>query len=122
MQRSIYALHHGALFACTRWTNLYFPAALGFFGDLVGGPLSGVFGEGVRDVAVDSAEWGGWLKHTPLIHTHYWSKQTVPPGTQDDEKTWALKALRTALALESRVWLKDSQGDDAEGKAKSASA
>jgi hypothetical protein len=122
MQRSIYALHHGALFACTRWTNLYFPAALGFFGDLVGGPLSGVFGEGVRDVAVDSAEWGGWLKHTPLIHTHYWSKQTVPPGTQDDEKTWALKALRTALALESRVWLKDSQGDDAEGKAKSTSA
>jgi hypothetical protein len=122
MKRSIYALHHGAPFACTRWTNLYFPAALGFFGDLVGGPLSGVFGQGVRDVAVDSAEWGGWLKHTPLIHTHYWSKQTVPPGKQDDEKTWALNALRTALALESRMWLKNSQGDDAEEKAKSTSA
>ena len=68
MPRSIYALHHGAPFACTRWTNLYFPAALGFFGDLVGGPLSGVFGQGVRDVAVDSAEWGGWLTRTTDSH------------------------------------------------------
>src|SRR5262245_51371888 len=33
-------LHHGAPFAVTRWTNLYFP------GDIVGGPIAGVFGKG----------------------------------------------------------------------------
>lgn len=26
------AFHHAALFACTRWNNLYFPALGGFFG------------------------------------------------------------------------------------------
>src|SRR4029079_13511206 len=28
-------LHSAAVFACTRWTNIYFPAWLGVFGDLV---------------------------------------------------------------------------------------
>jgi hypothetical protein len=72
-------------------------------------------------VAVDSAEWGGRLKHTPLIHTHYWSKETIPPGAPAHEKTWALDALRKALALESRLWLRDSKVDDAEEKGQSPS-
>jgi hypothetical protein len=36
-------LHHAALFACTRWTNLYFR------GDPIGGPLRKLFGRGVDD-------------------------------------------------------------------------
>jgi hypothetical protein len=110
-QRTFYALHHGAVFASTRWTNIYFPAGLGFFGDLVGGPLREIFGHGVRDVPVDSAEWNGWLKRLPMIHTHYWSKRTLPLGTDDSPTAWALKILRTALDLESRTWLREAEPD-----------
>ena len=34
------ALHDGATFACTRWTNLYYPVKWVFGGDLLGGPLA----------------------------------------------------------------------------------
>jgi hypothetical protein len=85
-------LHHGALFACTRWTNLYFPD------DIIGGPLSFVeglssanlagrierFGLGVHDVRVDGDS------ATPLIsHVKYWAA----------EEEQAVKALRAALDL-----------------------
>jgi hypothetical protein len=105
-ERKGYLLHHGAAFACTKWTNLYFPAKLGFFGDLVGGPLREVFGPGILDVAVDSPERGGWLKHTPLIHTHYWNEDTVSEEPPESGKEWALHAVQEAMNLDSRVWLK----------------
>ena len=44
--------YHAALFAATRWTNLYFPAERGFWGDWFGGPLRGLFGPGVLDLPV----------------------------------------------------------------------
>jgi hypothetical protein len=103
--RKKYVLHHAAVFACTRWTNLYFPASWGFFGDLVGGPLREIFGPGIRDVPVDSNEWHGLLRHTPLIHTHYWNPKTLPSGVQADTKHWALQAVQDALDLNSRGWL-----------------
>jgi hypothetical protein len=40
-----YRLHHGGLFALTRWTNLYFPMSQLFWGDPVGGPVA-IEGEG----------------------------------------------------------------------------
>jgi hypothetical protein len=104
-ERKRYVLHHAAAFACTRWTNLYFPAKMGFFGDLVGGPLREIFGPGIQDVAVDSAEWGGLLKHTPLIHTHYWNEETSALKKPASPKVWAIKAVEKALDLESRMWL-----------------
>ncbi len=69
------ALHHAALFACTRWNNLYFPAAGGFFGDLVGGPMSPWFGVGVRDVPLQSGN--PWIDRTVLAHTAYWDKRAA---------------------------------------------
>ena len=104
-KRTIFVPHHAAVFACARPTNLYFPEGLGFSGNLVGGPLSGIFRHGVRDVPVDSAEWGAWLRHTPGIHTHYWSKNTLPQEPQVAPKAWVIEALRKALDLESRTWL-----------------
>ena len=104
-ERKRYRLHHAAAFACTRWTNLYFPAAWGFFGDLVGGPLGDVFGPGILDLPVNSAEWNGWLQHTPLIHTHYWTRETIPSQEQVEAKNWALPAVREALDLNCRSWL-----------------
>ena len=84
-------LHHGALFACTRWTNLYFP------GDIIGGPLAFVphpsnpaervelFGLGVRDV-----ELHGCSAHRKVSHVKYWAA----------EEAAAVKALRDALNLD----------------------
>ncbi|AYQ30267.1 hypothetical protein DT070_20995 [Polaromonas sp. SP1] len=57
-------LHHAALFAVTRWTNLYFPCRALLWGDLVGGPVAGVFGAGVRDVPVRTRRRFGLCSHT----------------------------------------------------------
>jgi hypothetical protein len=75
-------LHHAALFACTRWTNLYFP------GDPIGGALAGWdrFGYGVRDVRLEPTSW---LSRLWLAHTRYWNS----------DETNALAALRGALDL-----------------------
>lgn len=56
--------HHAALFAVTRWTNLYFPCRLLVRGDLIGGPVAPVFGPGVKDVPVHTSRRGGMLAHT----------------------------------------------------------
>ena len=76
-------LHHAALFACTRWTNLYFPA------DPVGGPVSGPdrFGVGIRDVALKPTRW--WARWTPAAHVCYWGRK----------ETFARRQLRLALNL-----------------------
>jgi hypothetical protein len=72
--------HHAALFAATRWTNLFFPCTGVFKGDVVGGPVARLFGAGVKDVPVATGVNGGWL-----THTHYWSfekdapKDKLPP-------------------------------------------
>jgi hypothetical protein len=94
-------LHHAAPFAVTQWTNIFFPAPLGLFGDLIGGPLRPVFGSGVMDVAVTSQLWAGLAKYTPWVHTLYWERE--PPGTEDATgdagRPAALDALKKALSL-----------------------
>lgn len=71
---AFFTLHHAAAFATTRWTNVFFPARLGLFGDIVGGPLKKVFGPGVQDIVAASTAWGGVKALTPASHTSYWSK------------------------------------------------
>jgi hypothetical protein len=82
-KRTIRLLHHAAPFACTRWTNLYFP------GDIIGGPVAPRLGWGVEDHKVRSKQLGGlggWLWSS---HTRYWR-------TDEGE---ALGVFRTALNL-----------------------
>jgi hypothetical protein len=69
-------LHHGALFAVTRWTNFFFPK------DLIAGKVKNVFGEGIRDIELIGGpdSWVG-------SHTSYW----------DLKSTTCLEALRTIL-------------------------
>lgn len=86
--RTAYVLHHAALFACTRWTNLYYP------GDFVGGPLAPVFGPGIADIEVSG---GGLIAYTPLSHTRYWR--------EGDRYAPALDALVNALRLQSKASL-----------------
>jgi hypothetical protein len=56
-------LHHAALFACTRWTNLYFEH------DIIGGPLRHLFGDGVEDVPLVGTTRRA---RSLLSHVLYW--------------------------------------------------
>lgn len=83
--------HHAALFAVTRWSNLFFEASAGGLrGDIVGGPVAPVFGAWIRDVPLRS---GPWL----TAHTSYWRSNGRPVEEQPH-----LLALRTALGLDVR--------------------
>ena len=64
-----WVLDHAAVFALTTWTNLYFPCRHLFYGDPVGGTIGDLFGPGVRDCAVRTSLWRGWLSHT-----FYWTR------------------------------------------------
>lgn len=94
--------NHGALFGPTRWTNLYFPVRMVLGGDPVGGQLAGVFGTGIRDVAVHHSgrlrPW--WRRLIPLrAHTAYWAPLDRParqrPGTAE-----AVPTLRHLTGLD----------------------
>jgi hypothetical protein len=63
-------LHHAAPFAAVRWTNIYDPATLVFFGDVIGGPLAGAFGPAIIDVDLKRRRGG---RHSwTFTHTKYW--------------------------------------------------
>jgi hypothetical protein len=99
---SLFTLHHAAPFAVTRWTNLYFPAKFGLFGDFVGGPVRQDFGAGIQDLPVTTRTGHGWARFTLYAHLLYW---TTEPTVSDGGKTnsglqSALQALITALDLE----------------------
>jgi hypothetical protein len=64
-------LHHAAPFAPVRWTNVYDPATLVFFGDVIGGPLRPVFGPAIIDVDLKTLR-GGHQSWT-FTHTKYWA-------------------------------------------------
>jgi hypothetical protein len=46
-----------------------------------------------------------------MIHTHYWNKSTLPQGVDSGSTAWALKILRKALDLDSRIWLREAEPD-----------
>jgi hypothetical protein len=85
--RSVQVPNHAALFALTRWTNLYFPLSGIIKGDPVGGPLGDTFGKWVSDVPLEhpSGGIGGFA------HTYY----VAPKGSGSH-----LERLRTSLELE----------------------
>jgi hypothetical protein len=63
-------LHHAAPFAVVRWTNIYDPAALVFFGDVISGPVAGIFGPAIIDVNLKRLR--GRQSWT-FTHTKYWA-------------------------------------------------
>lgn len=97
-------LHHAAAFGPTRWTNLWYPAALGVFGDLFGGPLAPVFGCGIHDHPIRSGPW--WRRVPVYPHTHYFDGFTARPGQSPDASPGtAVGLLRGAVRLNSRRML-----------------
>jgi hypothetical protein len=68
-------LLNSALFALTRWTNLYVPSNGRFlFGDLLSGPLGPVFGLGISDRPLDPMAFSWRWPLRRFAHTRYWSR------------------------------------------------
>lgn len=88
VDRGHWVPHHAAVFAVTRWTNLFFPCRRTLWGDVIGGPAAPVFGPGVRDVPVHTSLNGGIF-----THTKYW---TMPESA---EAPAHVQALRKALGI-----------------------
>ena len=83
-------LHFAAPFSVVRWTNLYFPASFIVRGDVIGGPVAGPFGYGIRDVELPAEPGVAFLSHTK-----YW---TQPAGGKQAH----IDALKAALNLANR--------------------
>lgn len=97
-------LYHAAPFAVVRWSNMWFPAHLGFFGDWFDGPLQRLFGAGIED---QSLQKNCWKRLLPAwAHTLYFA-------FPDDEKTRgsAAQVLHDFMELNPDEWLKNSSAD-----------
>jgi hypothetical protein len=79
-KRSVYLLNWSAMFAVTRWTNIYYKT------DYVGGPMRRKFGVGVKDI--EKPRKGFFL--FPVGHTSYWDR---------NDKNNALKEIVDAMNL-----------------------
>lgn len=92
-----YALHHGACFAATRWTNLYDLGNLLSTGDPISGSMAENFGAGVENVQVRMTGRYGRL----FTHTLYWSADADGVALSDGAVTGRdhLQVLREALDL-----------------------
>jgi hypothetical protein len=101
--RTLFVLHHGAAFACTRWTNIWFPTKIGLFGDPFGGPLTKLFGPGIVDHPVTDGP--RWVRRIPILaHVRYWRNPDPMPGTEHPSGHH-ITLLRDALDLDSDDWL-----------------
>jgi hypothetical protein len=95
--RSGPVLYHAAPFAVVRWTNMWFPARFGFFGDWFGGPLRDLFGNGVRDIELQGNKPYRYMPALP--HTLYFK---FPEDETSDSVT---RKLQEAMDLDSSDWL-----------------
>lgn len=105
--------HHGAVFAPTIWTNIYFPDRWLWQGDIISGPVAPFFGAGILDVRVP-------IGARRFRHLAYWSEPASSPA-----KPW-LRALRRALNLrlehDSDLWGPQSAMREVDAAALTASA
>ncbi|MBB6410283.1 hypothetical protein [Mesorhizobium sangaii] len=62
-------VHHGAVFAATRWTNIFDRGNGWLTGDPISGPMTENFGPGVENVQVELRASLGRI----FTHTLYWS-------------------------------------------------
>ena len=88
--KTTWMLHHAAPFAAVRWTNVFDPAKLVAFGDVIGGPLAHLFGDAITDIDLRARRGG--RQSWQFTHTKYWSL---------DEPT-RLAACREAVNLLDR--------------------
>lgn len=82
-------LHHAALFACTRWTNLYFDK------DIIGGAIEDL-GHGINNRRLEPRGF--------FPHTKYWSPGTDPKPLREalDLCDWWKSEANASSAIRSR--------------------
>lgn len=85
--------HHAALFAYTRWTNLYSPHEYVVKGDIVSGPVGGQFGLAMGGKQVSGIEDIPVMHKGFVTHNNYWK---LGEGMAAPSH---IKALRKALRL-----------------------
>ena len=90
-------LYHGAPFAVVRWTNMWFPAHLRFFGDWFGEGLRPLYGKGILDIPLPG---NGWTSYVPAwAHARYFS-------FGDDTRAGSVTTyLRDTMELASEAWV-----------------
>lgn len=100
--RKVWAVHHAACFAATRWTNIYDLGNLLWSGDPISGSLRENFGWGIKEFQVAIRRRKSWFSPRLFTHTYYWSTDADADavGFVSDGKSEAhLEALREALDL-----------------------
>lgn len=85
-------IQHSALFAITRWTNLYFVQKFVVRGDFIGGPISRPLSPATANVPLETTIRGGYFNHTD-----YWSVR--PEG----ETARHVRALKLAVLGEDAL-------------------
>ncbi len=95
-------LYHGAPFAVVRWTNMWFPAAAGFFGDWFAGPLAPLFGTGIKDIKLKG--------NTPKRFIPGYAHATYFGFSEDTSAESVTTKLRQVLDLPATVWLEPTVG------------
>jgi hypothetical protein len=86
--KDTWMLHHAAPFGVVRWTNIYDPAKLVMFGDIISGPLAPLFGLAIIDV--DLKRLRGNRQSRCFTHGKYWAL---------DDEIKHIAALRKAVNL-----------------------
>jgi len=92
---------HMVPFACTRWTNLFFPYRRVIFGDIIGGPLGGSFGAGIRDISVALNGFCGTL----ASHVCYWVSPNRKAPSSGKHPTQTVKTVLKLDCLHGGVKL-----------------
>jgi hypothetical protein len=89
--------HFAAPFCAVRWTNIFDDHVLPWFGDLVSGPVRGIFGPGIEEhqVKIRRPGWLGLFART-FTHTHYW---TWHEDYDPEKPPYHICLLRRALNL-----------------------
>ena len=92
-------LHDAAPFAVVRWTNLWYPAVVGFFGDWFGGRLAPLFGNGVKDLPVKGNRPWRWVPGA--AHGMYLS------FAKDRREGSFTRMLSEVVGIEDLSWIPD---------------
>lgn len=90
-------LYHGAPFAVTRWTNVWFPARAGIFGDWLGGPLAPLFGDGIADIEISGNRPASLVPARPQSKYFAYPDDTTPGSVTT--------TIRNSLDLAATDWV-----------------
>ena len=93
-------LHHATPYAAVRWTNIYDPAVLVAFGDLISGPLAPVFGPGIIDVNLKRVRGRQSWRFT---HTRYWSMPDGKPAEVPEAYRGVAQGARSRWTVQAAV-------------------